>query len=254
MRNGMDVCVQTTGTFAVYSLSEYAVTVQFDDWINTDTLERISSFDALLQRRPFEGFRTSVPAYTTLSVYYDPLMVMQAAQLTGISCFERVSGFLHRLRAEWSATAMPVSALISIPVCYGGPFGPDLDDLAHRLGLSAAEIVQLHCAATYQVHLIGFTPGFAYLGGMPEQLAAPRKATPRSNVPAGSVGIAGTQTGIYPLDTPGGWQIIGRTPVRLFDTSRERPALLKVGDRVVFQAMDHTQFNQFLTCGNADNN
>lgn len=250
----MDVYVQTTGTFVVYSLSEYAVTVQFDDRINTDTLERISSFDALLQRRPFEGFRISVPAYTTLSIYYDPLTVMQAGQLTGINCFERVSDFLRRLRAEWSATAMPVSAPIAIPVCYGGPFGPDLDDLARRLGISAAEIVQLHSAATYQVYLIGFTPGFAYLGGMPEQLAAPRKATPRSNVPTGSVGIAGAQTGIYPLDTPGGWQIIGRTPLRLFDTHRERPALLKVGDRVVFQAMDHAQFEQLLTCSNADNN
>lgn len=246
----MDVHVQTTGTFAVYSLSEYAVTVQFDDRINTDTLERIRSFNTLLHHHPFDGFRTTVPAYTTLSIYYDPFTVIQASQLTGINCFERVSGYLHGLRAKWSVNAISVSAPIAIPVCYGGVFGPDLDDVARHLGITPANVVRLHSAAIYQVYLIGFTPGFAYLGGMPEQLAVPRKATPRSRVAAGSVGIAGEQTGVYPLDTPGGWQIIGRTPLRLFDVDRERPILLKAGDQVVFQAMDHA----LLTCDDADNN
>src|SRR5690606_13568554 len=118
--------------------------------------------------------------------------------------------------------------------------------------ITAATVIELHGAAIYQVHLIGFTPGFAYLGGMPQQLAVPRKASPRNKVTAGSVGIAGEQTGIYPLDTPGGWQIIGRTPLRLFDTNREQPALLKAGDRVVFQAIDHELFERFSSDADAD--
>lgn len=250
----MDVHAQTTDTFVVYSLSEYAVTVQFDDRINVDTLERISSFNTLLHRHPFDGFCTAVPAYTTLSIYFDPVVVMQASQLIGINSFERVSTFLQQLQAKYSVSVNPTSAPTSIPLCYGGEFGPDLDDVARQVGLPPTELIQLHSTAIYQVYLIGFIPGFAYLGGMPEQLAMPRKETPRRMVAAGSVGIAGGQTGIYPLDTPGGWQIIGRTPLRLFDADRERPALLKVGDRVVFQPIDHGLFEQNRTYAHADNN
>ncbi|MFB2120083.1 5-oxoprolinase subunit PxpB [Parapedobacter sp. 2B3] len=248
----MDVHVKNVDAFVVYSLSEYAVTVQFDDRINADMLERIRSFNALLHRHPFDGFRTTVPAYTTLSVYFDPLDVMQASRLTGINCFERVSNFLHGLQAEWSIALAPAPDPTPIPLCYGGAFGPDLDDVARQLGIAAATVIELHSAAIYRVHLIGFTPGFAYLGGMPKQLAVPRKASPRNKVTAGSVGIAAEQTGIYPLDTPGGWQIIGRTPLRLFDTSREQPALLKAGDRVVFQAIDHELFERFSSDADAD--
>lgn len=242
----MDVHLQADDTFVVYSLSEYAVTVQFDDRIAADTLERIRSFNALLLQHPFDGFRTTVPAYATLTVYYNPLDVMQTDRLTGTDGFERVSNFLYGLGAQWAVTEMPPSATRSIPLCYGGVFGPDLDDVAHQLGITAMEVIALHSAATYRVYMIGFTPGFAYLGGMPEQLAVPRKATPRGKVAAGSVGIAGEQTGIYPLDTPGGWQIIGRTPLRLFDAGREQPALLKAGDRVTFEAIDHALFQSYL--------
>ena len=243
----MDGYAQTTGTFVAYSLSEYGVTVEFDHRINTGTLQRISSFNALLLRQPFDGFRTTVSAYTTLSVYYDPLAVLQSDRLTGINCFERVSGFLLELRAKWADTRMPVSDPIAIPLCYGGAFGPDLDAVARGLDVTPAEVIQLHSSAIYRVHLIGFTPGFAYLGGMPEQLAVPRKAMPSQRVAAGSVGIAGVQTGIYPLETPGGWQIIGRTPLCLFDVNRERPTLLKAGDTVVFQTLDHKLFEQYNT-------
>ncbi len=249
----MDGYAQTAGTFIVYSLSEYAMAIQFDNRITTDTLQRVSSFNALLHRQPFDGFRTSVPAYTTLSVFYDPLTVMQSECLTGVNCFERISGFLHGLRAEWTDTPMPVSVPIHIPLCYGGAFGPDLDDVARRLDTTPAEIIQLHSTAIYHVYLIGFTPGFAYLGGMPERLAVPRKAMPSHNVVAGSVGIAGQQTGIYPLETPGGWQIIGRTPLRLFDVDSEQPSLLKAGDTVVFQVLDHQLFEQYNTDQHADN-
>jgi inhibitor of KinA len=127
---------------------------------------------------------------------------------------------------------------MTLPVCYGGAFGPDLLDLARHCGLGPEEVVARHTGACYQVYLLGFAPGFPYLGGLDPALAAPRRATPRILVARGSVGIAGLQTGVYPLDTPGGWQIIGRTPLALFDAGRAEPCLLRPGDRLRFTAID----------------
>jgi inhibitor of KinA len=134
---------------------------------------------------------------------------------------------------------------VVIPICYGSSYGPDLDDVAAMHNLSSEAVISIHSAATYMVYMIGFVPGFAYLGGMHKVLASPRKATPRAAVPAGSVGIAGEQTGIYPLNTPGGWQIIGRTPLSMFNTHRTQPALLKAGDRVQFKPINTSQFKQY---------
>ena len=238
----MEPLVATTPEFTVYFVSEYAVTLDFGGEADEEILRRISTFDALLRSRPFDGFLSTVPAYTTLSIFFDPMEVIRSSGLHGISCFERVSNYVHRLRdVEAAAYAHQPKAVI-IPVCYGGAFGPDLEDVARHTGLSADEVIRLHSTATYRVHLIGFTPGFAYLGGMPEQLAPPRKSTPRHAVAAGSVGIAGKQTGIYPLDTPGGWQIIGRTPLPLFDVRKANPTLLTAGDHVMFRPIPHTQF------------
>ena len=131
---------------------------------------------------------------------------------------------------------------MEIPVCYGGEFGPDLPFVAARAGLSEDEAARRHAAGEYRVHLIGFAPGFPYLGGLTAELAAPRRATPRERVPAGSVGIAGRQTGVYPLETPGGWQIIGRTPLRLFRLDADPPALLRTGDGVRFRAIAADEF------------
>jgi inhibitor of KinA len=129
-------------------------------------------------------------------------------------------------------------------VCYGGVFGPDLEAVAQRHGLAPEELIRLHSEAVYSVYMLGFAPGFAYLGGLPPALATPRRDEPRTAVPAGSVGIGGSQTGIYPLVSPGGWNLIGRTPLRLFDARRTSPTLLAVGDRVRFQVIEHDDFDR----------
>ncbi|SEL14418.1 5-oxoprolinase subunit PxpB [Parapedobacter koreensis] len=238
----MDSYRKKADTFVIYALSEYAVTLDFGEELRADHLQQISRFNTLLHDNPFDGFRASVPAYTTLTLFFDPMVVIQASTLTGIHCFERIFNYLNTLKYKETGIVAAEAMPIMIPVCYGDRFGPDLEEVAQEHGMTPDELIQLHRTAIYRVHLIGFTPGFAYLGGLPDRLATPRRASPRSAVPAGSVGIAGKQTGIYSLETPGGWQIIGRTPLRLFDPHRAQPTLLKAGDTVVFQAITPHQF------------
>lgn len=179
-----------------------------------------------------EGLIEYVPAFTSLTVYCDPLRYNQEQLIGLVKRMFRASG--------QQPTVKPV--IRTIPVCYGGAEGPDLRLVAEHAGLTDREIIALHTQQEYQVYMIGFAPGFPYLGGMDERIATPRKAEPRLKIPAGSVGIAGRQTGVYSLETPGGWQIIGRTPLDLFDVSREEPALLKAGDRVRFQEISVAEF------------
>lgn len=228
--------------FTIYSLSEYAVTLTFGDQPSEEVLRQITSFKALLHAHPFAGFRIAVPAYTTLTVFFDPVTVIRDPNLSGISCFERVSRYIHELGTVGELAVVSPPAVITIPVCYGNQFGPDLELVSRYTGLTPEEVIQLHSSTTYRVHLIGFTPGFAYLGGLLSRLKTPRRSSPRQVVNAGSVGIAGYQTGIYPMESPGGWQLIGRTPVRLFDVRRPTPALLRAGDLVIFRAISVEEF------------
>jgi inhibitor of KinA len=225
-----------------YYLSEEAITVQFGETIHPDTLRQLNSFNQQLVKQPFEGFVTTVAAYTTLTVYYDPLQVANARPI-GTAGFEKVVAYLKQLAEKTIQTAKVEANKVVIPVYYGDEYGPDLIELAESHGLSVPEVIQLHSAVTYTVYMIGFVPGFAYLGGMDEKLSAPRKAKPRQHVPAGAVGIAGNQTGVYPLATPGGWQIIGQTPLKMFNADLEQPSLLKAGDEVVFEPIDRERFN-----------
>jgi inhibitor of KinA len=227
----------------IYSLGEQAVTIEFGQAISEDILQLITNFHQLIGQNPFPGFYTAVPAYTTLSVFFDPVKVIQSGELPGIDCFEKVSGYILRLKATLKNTLASQNDIITIPVCYGGVLGPDINEVASVHNLTVDEVIRLHSSAEYKVYMIGFVPGFAYMGGLNELLATPRKATPRSAVPAGAVGIAGKQTGVYPLKTPGGWQIIGQTPVKMFDAAHSQPSLLKAGDRVVFKPIDMTEFN-----------
>jgi KipI family sensor histidine kinase inhibitor len=179
-----------------------------------------------------------VPAFGRIAVFFD---VAQAGT------FEELVAELSGLAARAEATAVSAAArTVEIPVCYGGEYGPDLERVATHAGRSAREVTTLHAGADYVVHAIGFSPGFPYLGGLPSELATPRRATPRPRVPAGSVGIGGTQTGIYPLESPGGWNLIGRTPRRLFDAARTEPALLRAGDRVRFRAVEAGEYERLL--------
>jgi inhibitor of KinA len=231
--------------FNIYYLSEHAITLEFGHEISEDMLRQVSNFNTLINQRPFTGFLISVPAYSTLSIFYDPIQVIKANDLSGEDCFNKVSAYLNQLTNDADTPNNTPDNLITIPTCYGGKYGEDLDELAALHQLSADEVIKLHSEAIYKVYMIGFVPGFAYLGGMSAQLATPRKPTPRKTIPAGSVGIAGQQTGIYPLATPGGWQLIGRTPLTLFDATRTQPALLKAGDQVVFKPIDPYQFEHY---------
>jgi inhibitor of KinA len=224
-------------------LSEYAISIQFGHSINENTLRIITSFNHYLLLHPFPGLVTTVPAYTTLSVFYEPVQVIQSHQLQGDTPSEKVIHYLSSLYTKAPIRNNNISNTVIIPVCYSSSFGPDLPEVANTNGLTIEEVIHLHTEATYTVYMLGFVPGFAYLGGMNERLATPRKPTPRQAVPAGSVGIAGGQTGIYPLETPGGWQLIGRTPLRLFDAGRPQPSWLQAGDLVTFQPISAAEFD-----------
>jgi len=228
--------------YAIYSLSEKAITIEFGNVINEDTWNKINELNRVITNDPFSGFIVTVSAYTTLTVFFDPITVSQSTVLQGIDNFEKVSSYLINCLDKKIQGATAENRLIEIPVCYGGRFGPDLKYIADYNNLSVDNAVVFHSSAEYKVYMIGFIPGFAYLGGMTEKIAAPRKAEPRKAVPAGSIGIAGNQTGIYPLQTPGGWQLIGQTPLKLFDVNRETPSLLKAGDTIKFVPISESDF------------
>ncbi|RPD45909.1 5-oxoprolinase subunit PxpB [Hymenobacter sediminis] len=224
----------------LYPLGDAAVVLKFGESISEATHRTIQAVGASLDAHPFPGLLEYVPAFTTLTVYYDPWVVSQAGQQDP---YQRVSESLRQLLHQLPELPAPDAApVVEIPVCYGGAFGPDLDLLSRYTGLAAEEVIRLHTEPEYLVYMIGFAPGFPYLGGMNERLAAPRKTQPRPLVPAGAVGIAGRQTGIYSLPTPGGWQLIGRTPRRLFTPEATSPSLLRAGQRLRFVPISEAEY------------
>jgi len=214
------------------TLSDRALVVQLGDQLDSATFHAIRSLSRQLERTPPAGVLEFVPAFTTVAAYYDPLRTSEAALSSAISS----------LLTGVDAAVEPLPRIVEIPVCYGGEFGADLELVASHAKLSPQEIVEIHSAVDYLVHMIGFAPGFPYLGGMSPRIAVPRRSSPRLKVPAGSVGIAGEQTGIYPLETPGGWQLIGRTPLTLFRPDQLPPTLLQAGDIVRFRPITSEEF------------
>ena len=226
----------------VQPLGDSAVVIAVSETISNDTTARVRGIVAELTRKPPRGVVDVVPAFGRIAVFFD---VIQAGT------FEELVAELTGLAARAEATAVSAAArTVEIPVCYGGEYGPDLERVATHAGRSHREVMTLHASADYVVHAIGFSPGFPYLGGLPSELATPRRATPRPRVPAGSVGIGGAQTGIYPLESPGGWNLIGRTPRRLFDATRTEPGLLRAGDRVRFRAVETEEYERLLRSEN----
>ncbi|TGD77120.1 5-oxoprolinase subunit PxpB [Hymenobacter wooponensis] len=231
-------------TAQLYPLGDAAVVLQLGDTISEVTHRAIQVLGHSLDQVPFPGLREYVSAFTTLTVYYDPWVVSRNGKRNP---YKVVADRLYSLLCELpAASASETQPLVEIPVCYGGSFGPDLALVAEHTGLAPAEVIRLHTEPEYLVYMIGFAPGFPYLGGMPEQLTTPRKAQPRPLVPAGSVGIAGGQTGVYSLPTPGGWQLIGRTPRRLFTPEAASPSLLRAGQRLRFVAISEEQYEHLL--------
>jgi inhibitor of KinA len=227
-------------------LGDSALIVRVCDKLDDDPAlasDRVLEALRRLEVARIPGVIELAPAYTTVALFFDPVRVTEAgAPVNAVEEWlaDRVRTAMTNNIDPGTDTLQP--RLVHIPICYGGKHGPDLDDVARYTGFSPEEVVQRHSTAEYHVHCIGFSPGFPYLGGLPSELAVPRRATPRKNVPAGSVGIGGAQTGIYPLSSPGGWHLIGRTPAQLFSVEADPPSLLRAGDRVRFIAMPREEF------------
>jgi len=223
-------------------LGDTALVIRVGTQIDEPTRRGVRATVRALEDARLPGAAEVVPGFTTVTVHYDParLHMPDDPELTPYDVMRRqVAAVLDGVADGPSDDGNEVE----IPVCYGGDFGPDLEHVASHTGLSEAGVIDLHSMAEYRVHLLGFLPGFPYLGGLDPRLATPRRDTPRTAVPAGSVGIGGAQTGVYPLESPGGWQLIGRSPVVLFDSLRWPPTLLAPGDRVHFRAIDRREYD-----------
>jgi inhibitor of KinA len=225
----------------LYPISERAVTLEFGDTINLDTHKNIMQYQSCLHAANMPGFIECVPAYTSLTVYFDLLKVHQS-KLMGESALQKVSSFLRSIVVDTNSNDH-LKKRINVPVCYDKEFGLDLVELSQTKNISIDDLIHLHVNKDYTVYMIGFTPGFPYMGEIDERLVCSRKANPRKIVPAGSVAIAGKQTGIYPFDTPGGWQIIGRTPTQLFSSEKNPPAQLQAGMLVKFVPITRQEFD-----------
>ena len=222
----------------VVPLGDRALLIQLGATIDEATHRRVRAVYARLAAHPVPGTIELVPAFASVAVHYEPAGVPNDGRAREQrSPYDRFADRVRAVLADLEEEVLPAPRTMEIPVRYGGEDGPDLDAVAAAHGLSVEDVVRLHSAATYRVYMLGFAPGFAYLGGLPDAIATPRRPEPRTAVPAGSVGIGGSQTGIYPLVSPGGWQLIGRTPLRLFDARRTPPTLLAIGDVVHFRAL-----------------
>lgn len=215
-------------------MGDAAVAVQFEARIDAVINARVIRLAELVQSRRVAGVRDVVPTFRSVAVYFDPLRTRLDGLIEWLE--EAARGVDASLRSS--------GTLIQVPVCYGGDFGPDLPGVARFAEMTPEDVVEAHAGTLYQVFMLGFVPGFAYLGSVDPRIAAPRHSTPRVRVPAGSVGIAGAQTGVYPMETPGGWQLIGRTPVKPFDLSRPEVCLFKAGDRVQFVPIVPSDFER----------
>ena len=220
-------------------LGDVAVVATLGEQIDPASLRQVLSFAEAVAQAKAKGIRDIVPAYASVTVFYD------SAQLGDVpgGAYESVCRLLEACALKARSTPEPLGArAVEIPVCYGEDYGPDIEFVAEHCRIGIDEVISLHSGGDYLVHAIGFTPGFPYLGGLSEALSTPRKDTPRARVPAGSVAIGSAQTGVYPMASPGGWQVIGRTPMQLFRPHLEPASLLKPGDRVRFKPISPGDF------------
>lgn len=223
-----------------YLLSEYAITFQFGETISEDTFHRILSLQEAIQKEPLDGYLESVPAYTTLTVFFDVLL------LSAKHCeiYGYVVNHVEKLLSQQEINQTINCNLVRVPVCFEDEYAPDLEEICRLKSISKEQFISFYTKKQYHVYMLGFLPGFAYMGEVDSQIAVGRKSTPRLKVSAGSVGIAANQTGVYPMDSPGGWQIVGRTPLKLVDFKKKSPFLFKAGDQVQFYPILSAEFEQ----------
>ena len=208
--------------------------VEFGETIDPDVNKKVRTMAAAVKNRKPDGLIEIIPTYRSLLFIYDPVQI-QPKQLMAL---------IEDLESTIDTVGEQSVQVIEIPVCYGGEFGPDMENVKASSNLSTEAVIQRHSQPEYPIYMVGFTPGFPFLGGLDERLFTPRLTTPRLVVPAGSVGIANNQTGMYPIDSPGGWQIIGRTPLTLFAPEKQNPFLYKAGDKIKFIPISQDQFEQ----------
>lgn len=226
----------------LYPLGDQALTVQFGEKIDPAINQRVRIMAETLTRRKIPGVLELVPAFCSLTVYYDPLTIKY-----GDLVME-----LRRLASLAGPAEEKNGRLLKIPCCYGARFGSDLRDMEKHTGLDRDEIITIHSSAYYKVYMLGFLPGFVYLGGLDPRLHIPRLSVPRVKIPKGAVGIGGSQTGVYPLDSPGGWRLIGGTPVDFYDPNRAEPVLCRAGDYIRFvpvSILDYYDIRQMMLRG-----
>ena len=207
--------------------------VEFGNEISEPVNEKVRGLYLAIQKSQMPGIYELIPTYRSLLIQYNPLEIEIDSLIEKLSEIEKDLG----------AIDLPKPRIVEIPTIYGGEFGEDLGFVAEHNGLSEDQVIKMHSSIDYRIYMLGFTPGFSYLGGMSEKIAAPRLKTPRTKIPGGSVGIAGKQTGIYPMESPGGWQLIGRTPVKLYDPSSETPIILQAGDYIRFIPIDKDEYD-----------
>lgn len=218
--------------FMFLPAGDCALTVEFAKEISEQASQRVRALAQALKEAPIPGVAEWVPTYRSLLVCYDPEIIS----------LRRLTMKLRRLMAREGPAGETKKRVFTIPVCYGGSYGEDLPFVASHAGLSPEKVVAIHSLVDYRIFMLGFLPGFPYLGGLDPRIHTPRLSTPRTRIPPGAVGIGGGQTGIYPMASPGGWQLIGATPLRLYDPKREKPILYEAGDYLRFVPIDEGEF------------
>ena len=222
-------------------IGDQGILMELGNGIDSHINQSVQAAMIVVEQAQLNGVIEIIPTYRSMVVVYDPL----------VTTFFKLKDSLSMLSRGLSQANVPPRETVEIPVCYGGKFGEDLDFVATSHNLSTEEVIRLHSEADYLVYMLGFTPGFPFLGGLPKILHTQRLATPRNKVPAGSVGIANSQTGIYPIDSPGGWQLIGRVPIKIFDPAREDPFMLKAGNLLKFKPISLKEYHTLA--GKAEN-
>ena len=223
--------------FRICPVGDSAITVEFGKSIDPAVNAMVHALRSFLDGEQVLGISDMIPTFCSLLISYDP----------GIIRYEELCGVIRRTLENGLQGMSSLSRTYLIPVCYGGDYGEDLPYVAEHAGLSEKEVIRRHSAPDYLIYMLGFLPGFSYLGGIDPALETPRLSQPRQRIPAGSVGIGGNQTGLYPLDSPGGWRLIGRSPVRPYDLRREEPILYKAGDRIRFIPIDEKKYRKIET-------
>ena len=229
--------------YKIFPLGDSALTIDFGNVISEEINKKVISLFNYLQQHPLNGMIEAIPAYSSVTIFYNVFLVKQENS-DDTTAYEFMKSNAEEFLLKNIEADAGTSNIIRIPVCYDEEFGIDLTWMSDQKNISVDEIVQIHCSQKYRVYMLGFLPGFAYMGEVDEKIAAPRKPQPQKII-AGSVGIAGRQTGIYPMNSPGGWQIIGRTPFKLFDANRQSPCLSKAGDEVEFYSITKDEFENY---------